>query len=429
MSAIQNIYVTLYMTAICFFIFVLDRNKGSHHYSRIYRILLVVLISFLLTDSLLWALYDYLMEFSFAYAMLWELSYGLSMAIIVVYFYFIHDFIVETYGIDDKYPLKDFIAGGILLLMLWLMVMWDDDVKFIRAGNVPEHTPFFLLLYIPMLSPVVVSLRATVKAWKKCDNRMRSIILLYILVPTISAIIYLLLQIDTLVYISLTIMTLLIYVTVKQENRMDVFNQLKIIQAKEAELKETEQKVMIGNIQPLFIQGILSSIASMAEKDPKKAEETTSSFATYLRMNLNSVGKNEPVPFEEELKHADSFLALESNVWPGKIKVEHDTEAFNFFLPVLTLQPLVENALVHGILPNDGGTIKIWSREIDDYFLVGIDDDGIGFDATLTHGGVGIEHTRNRLEKVSGGKMEIRSERGKGTSVTIYIPAKTAKTF
>ena len=151
MSAIQNIYVTLYMTAICFFIFVLDRNKGSHHYSRIYRILLVVLISFLLTDSLLWALDDYLVEFSFAYAMLWELSYGLSMAIIVVYFYFIHDFIVETYGIDDKYPLKDFIAGGILLLMLWLMVMWDDDVKFIRAGNVPEHTPFFLLLYIPML--------------------------------------------------------------------------------------------------------------------------------------------------------------------------------------------------------------------------------------------------------------------------------------
>ena len=203
MSAIQNIYVILYMISICFFIFVLDRNKGSHHYSRIYRILLIVLISFLFTDSLLWAMDDYLVEFIFAYAVLWELSYGLALVIIVVYFYFIHDFLVETYGIDDQYPLKDFIAGGILLLMLWLMIMLDDDVEFIRGGIVPEHSPFYLLLLIPMLSPVAVSLRATVKAWKKCDNRMRAIILLYILVPTISAIITFLLDMDALLYIPL----------------------------------------------------------------------------------------------------------------------------------------------------------------------------------------------------------------------------------
>ena len=154
MSAIQNIYVTLYMTAICFFIFVLDRNKGSHHYSRIYRILLVVQISFLLTDSLLWALDDYLVEFSFAYAMLWELSYGLALVIIVVYFYFIHDFLVETYGIDDKYPLKDFIAGGILLLMLWLMVMSSSSslhevnpIPVAKRNNIPQIIFFIFHLF------------------------------------------------------------------------------------------------------------------------------------------------------------------------------------------------------------------------------------------------------------------------------------------
>ena len=153
------------------------------------------------------------------------------------------------------------------------------------------------------------------------------------------------------------------------------------------------------------------------------------SFATYLRMNLNSVGKNEPVPFEEELRHADAFLDLETKIRPGKIKVEHEINAVNFFLPVLTLQPIVENAIVHGILPKSGGTIKLWSREEDDSFLIGVDDDGIGFDSSLVPDGVGIKNTRERIIKFCGGSLSISSGKNLGTKVIIIIPKNTNMTF
>ncbi len=155
---------------------------------------------------------------------------------------------------------------------------------------------------------------------------MRILFSIYSLLPIVAMFIEYLTEINCIFYSSTALLILLVYVGINQKNRLIAYNQSVELQAKESEMKETEQKVMMGNIQPLFIQTVLASIADMAEKDPKRAESTTSSFATYLRMNLNSVGKNEPVPFEEELKHMGIYDIPNASDIPPTFEIQDDVE-------------------------------------------------------------------------------------------------------
>ena len=110
-----------------------------------------------------------------------------------------------------------------------------------------------------------------------------------------------------------------------------------------------------------------------------------------------------------------------------ELDIVYDIQAQDFFLPALTVQPLVENAVKHGVGDTlNGGMVKISSKELDDCFEIEISDNGAGFDTESisndneTH--VGIDNVRSRLELMCNGSLEIESELGKGTTVTVKIP-------
>jgi len=214
----------------------------------------------------------------------------------------------------------------------------------------------------------------------------------------------------------------LIFQSVFQAHSHDLL----IEKAKNTELNTA---VMVSQIQPHFLYNSLTSIAALCDIDPKAAKETTIAFSDYLRANMNSLDRTTPVSFETEMKHVATYLQLEQVRFSGRLTVEYDTPVTNFSLPALSLQPLVENAVKHGVCAKKGGgTIRISTGENDQAYFVSVSDDGVGFDPdAVPRDGrrhIGLDNVRRRLASMVDGSLSVESAPGKGTKITITIPKK-----
>jgi len=195
----------------------------------------------------------------------------------------------------------------------------------------------------------------------------------------------------------------------------------------ERKLAESRIGIMLSQIQPHFLYNALTVISRLCDKDPAKAKKATISFSNYLRGNMNLLESAEPIPFENELNHTISFLNLEKAMFGEALHVLYDIQTKNFKLPALTMQPIVENAVKHGIGKKEGGgTVTISTKETDGGYLVIITDDGNGFDPEKNDGNgethIGINNVRLRLSAQCGGSLEIESTPGAGTIAVILIP-------
>ena len=188
--------------------------------------------------------------------------------------------------------------------------------------------------------------------------------------------------------------------------------------------EKARTQMMISQIQPHFIYNSLSAISGMDDV-PEDAQNAIIDFAKYLRENLDSLSGPELVTLDKELGHVKKYIALEKLRFGEKVNVEFDIKESDFFLPVLTLQMLVENAIKHGITKKyEGGTVKVSTGKEDKFYQIIVEDDGVGFDINQNIGKehVGINNIRKRLEIFTGGTLEIVSEIGKGTKAIIRIP-------
>lgn len=199
-------------------------------------------------------------------------------------------------------------------------------------------------------------------------------------------------------------------------------------QQMQKELYEAKVSLMVSQIQPHFLYNSLTSIAMMCTKDPKKARTATINFADYLRGNMNSLKQKAPVPFAQELEHLKKYLMLEEMRFGELLHIAYDIQTTDFVIPQLSVQPLVENAVKHGVgMKEDGGTVTIATREEDDCYKVIISDDGVGFDTSKPveddgRSHVGMENVRQRLKELCDADVIIESVIGEGTTATIRIP-------
>lgn len=193
----------------------------------------------------------------------------------------------------------------------------------------------------------------------------------------------------------------------------------------EAELKESRVAIMLSQIQPHFIYNTLGTIERMCLKNPEKAFELVRNFSLYLRGNFSELDSVTPIRFAEELKHVEYYVNIEKVRFPD-MNIEYDVETTDFVLPALSVQPLVENAIKHGLMRLEtGGTVLVRSYETDTHFCVEVKDDGVGFDTKLpieekTH--VGLRNIRGRLKAMVNGELIIESQINTGTRAVILIP-------
>ena len=198
------------------------------------------------------------------------------------------------------------------------------------------------------------------------------------------------------------------------------------IRRQETAKREAEQQVLEAQIQPHFLYNVLTSIRALCRIDARKAESALTDFTLYLRGNLDSLSNTGCIPFLQELQHTKHYVDLEKMRFGRDLTVLFNTPVTQFSLPPLTLEPIVENAVRHGVMQRlQGGTVIISTSETESDFVVTVSDDGIGFDAEqLAAGGkhIGLWNVRERLAAVCGGHMEIESGIDKGTNVTMCIP-------
>ncbi len=189
-----------------------------------------------------------------------------------------------------------------------------------------------------------------------------------------------------------------------------------------------------AQIQPHFLFNTLNTIASLSENDTDRMVNLLDHFGNYLRNSFDGSNTESVVSIKHELDLVRSYVYIEQERFSDRLEVVWEVDAdLDFELPPLSIQPLVENAINHGVLNQiEGGTVTIRITKNKEGYEVLIADDGVGIaEDKMRHildgkqgnrRGVGLANTHHRLVKLNGEGLEVNSEFGKGTVIRFSIP-------
>ena len=279
-----------------------------------------------------------------------------------------------------------------------------------------EHSQDAIMGFIYLLYPILSALAVVMMALfaKRSSTIRPTAFLAYTLFPVIGVVLDYSVHGLSLTGAGFAISILTIYASIYRTRRR--------------EIEAQKNALMLSQINPHFIYNTLSTIASMCDVAPAKAKYLTIDFAQYLRGNINSLSSDASIPFDQELEHLECYLKIEKARFGDRLNVVYLIQCRDFTLPPLTLQPIVENAVKHGITKKQGGgTIKIMTYKAPSSYVIEIIDDGVGFDVENAEMHVGIQNVRNRIAAMCRGEVTIKSTKNVGTRVTIEIPQKKGK--
>lgn len=243
----------------------------------------------------------------------------------------------------------------------------------------------------------------------------------YIMMPVVGEVLQILFYGIATVNVMAAIAMVVIYINIQSEQALRLEQQ-------EKRNSELQVSIMLSQIQPHFLYNSLTAIRQLCDIDSAQAKQCVTDFSRFLRANMDSLTSYEPIPFSQELLHVKSYLSLEKQRFCERLTVVYDIGAEEFDLPPLTIQPIAENAVRHGIMKRDsGGVLTIRSVERDNCYEVIVEDDGVGFDVNSPQSDessshVGLNNVRSRVEGMVNGRVEVESTEGKGTTVKIIIP-------
>ena len=192
----------------------------------------------------------------------------------------------------------------------------------------------------------------------------------------------------------------------------------------DAELARSRISTLMSQIHPHFVYNTLGSIEQLCELDPPKAAKLVNDFSKYLRGNFGEIDNTRLIRVSKELEHTEYYIGIEKVRFPD-IEFITEMNCCDFSIPALTIQPIVENAVKHGILKREsGGTIKVKLYETDSSYFISVKDNGVGFDVSELEreNHIGLRNIKSRLEAMCGGILRIESIVGVGTKITVEIP-------
>lgn len=186
------------------------------------------------------------------------------------------------------------------------------------------------------------------------------------------------------------------------------------LHASELALERQNNELLMAQIQPHFINNSLLAIQARCMDYPE-IYDSIRNFSRYLRSNFDNIGNTHPITFEQELKNIKAYLALEKMNFGDRLTVEYDIDNEDFMLPALSVEPLVENAVRHGVAAREnGGVVQIIQRDEESGIIIEVRDIGQG-KLNLTEKqekrrGIGVANVRARLAVNNKGVLELIPE-------------------
>ncbi len=204
-----------------------------------------------------------------------------------------------------------------------------------------------------------------------------------------------------------------------------VFAQMGVMAKRYRSAQALEIAYLRGQIRPHFINNALTAIISVSREEPEKARELLADFSVYLR-GFYENDRLEAVPLSRELELVRAYVALEQARFGEKFRIHYCVEKEHVLLPPLTLQPLVENAFVHGLRPKkEAGSVTVYARsEKKGRMRIGVRDDGVGCEPEKLVRGVALENIDRRLRRLYKTSLVFAPVKAGGCEVYFEIPCK-----
>ena len=308
------------------------------------------------------------------------------------------------------------VFEGIYLILL-VIAQFSTLFFYVTPENQFVSGALYPLITVPVLAIMLINLHGVMRRRKKLSINQYRAFIFHLLPMTAAILIHAIVFSFQIVAIGVALSTLTMFVIILNEQVDQYLKQQREIAAQRAD-------IMILQMRPHFIYNTMMSIYYLCLQNPKKAQSVTLDFTSYLRRNFTAIASSETIPFSEELEHTRAYLSVEQAQFEDGLFVEYDTPHTDFRLPPLTLQPIVENAVKHGMDPDSEPLhVFIRTRKTDSGSEILVEDDGTGFEpANDDEPHIALSNIRQRLELMCRGKLTILPREGGGTAVRVEIP-------
>ena len=328
-------------------------------------------------------------------------------------------FLLHSCGESFKSSLLFKIVMTLLsvFIIILIVIQFTDVFYYVTPNNHFVRGPLWALWLVPLVLIMIFNIAGVIRRREKLSDKYYVALLIYLLPMTASIILHMFIYVELFVILCMVLFAMIMFGLILSDN-------IEQYAMQQQEIDHQRTRVMVLQMRPHFIYNTMMSIYYLCEQDPKKAQQVTLDFTSYLRKNFTAVAKDTTIPFTEELEHTRAYLAVEQARYEGRLFVEFDTPITAFRLPPLTLQPIVENAVKHGLDPElDPLCISILTSEVENGVEISVIDTGPGFgeiDNDEPH--IALKNIRERLEMMCGGALTVEEREQGGTLVTVFIP-------
>ena len=309
------------------------------------------------------------------------------------------------------------LALSVVYLGLLIAAQFGKAVYYVTPDGNFIRGPYFPFLILPLALITLLNAISAIIKHKKIAKPYFIALMVYLPPLAGTLIAHMFLFFEFFILLVIGVWGIAILNLILQENMDNHIRQQK-------EIADQKASILMLQMRPHFIYNTMTSIYYLCDQDPAKAKQVTLDFTTYLRKNFAGIASGNTVPFVDELEHTRAYLAVEQAQFEDVLFVNFNTPHTLFRLPPLTLQPIVENAVKHGMSESKTPIhVSVTTEKTDKANLIIVEDDGPGYkpaDDNEPH--IALNNIRQRLEMMCKGTLEIMPREGGGTLVKVTIP-------
>ena len=311
-------------------------------------------------------------------------------------------------------------------ILLLLLTPFTNALYYIDMNNDYNRSwGYWIWQAVTILTFVFIGIVIIAK-WRDISSYLKRIIITATIFPMTALVISPFIPAGSLNNIMVAVTALIMFIIYEKNNTEITLKFAYELERAKTELAESRLTMMLAQIKPHFIYNSMNAIMELCYTEPELAAETIAHFSDYLRGKLNAFDSKELSWFDDELILIKEYLSIEYADRNKVFRMEYDLACTDFRLPALTVQPLVENAVKHGIDRYSADSlVQLITYEDEQSIYIGVTDNATaeqGDDTLFAESrGIGLNNARERLQMLCGGDISVTHSEN-GTSVLVTIP-------